>query len=113
VLDLLGGARHTRSPAERDLLHLLRERQIEGYETNAPVAGYEVDFLFRAAGLVVEVDGFDAHSGRAAFERDRLKAAALQALGLSVMPVTGRQVRADPDRVVGRLVAALGARRAS
>jgi very-short-patch-repair endonuclease len=107
VLDIHGGPRRTRSPAERALLRLLRERGIEGYETNATVAGYEVDFLWREAGLAVEVDGYDAHSSRVAFERDRLKVAKLKAAGVSVMPVTGRQIRDDADGVVGRLLAAL------
>jgi very-short-patch-repair endonuclease len=111
VLDLPGGPQRTRSPAEGALLRLLRERRIEGFEANAKVAGYEVDFYFADARLAVEVDGFDAHSGRVAFERDRLKAATLGAAGITVMPVTGRQVRSDPDGVVGRLVAALGASR--
>jgi very-short-patch-repair endonuclease len=78
-----------------------------GYETNARVAGFEVDFLWREAGLAVEVDGFDAHSGRVAFERDRLKVAKLKAAGIATMPVTGRQVKRDPDGVVARLLAAL------
>jgi hypothetical protein len=59
------------------------------------------------ARLVVEVDGYDAHSGRASFERDRLKHATLNAGGLTVMPVTGRQVDQDPVGVVERLLRAL------
>jgi very-short-patch-repair endonuclease len=108
VLDLPGGPRRTRSPAERALLRLFRERGITEYETNVKVGGYEVDFLFRDAHLAIEVDGYDAHSGRVAFERDRLKAATLKAQGISTMPITGRQIRQDPDGVVGRLLAALG-----
>jgi len=108
VLDLPGGPRRTRSPAERELLRLLRRNAIEGYETNARVQGYEVDFLWREQSLILEVDGWDGHSGRTAFERDRLKAARLQAAGLRVMPVTGRQIREDADGVVRRLRAALG-----
>jgi len=107
VLDLPGGARRTRSPGERALLRLLRERGVEGYETNAEVAGFEVDFLWRDMSLAIEVDGWDAHSGKVAFERDRLKVAKLKAAGVSVMPVTGRQVRRDPDGVVERLTRAL------
>ncbi len=53
------------------------------------------------------VDGYDAHSGRVAFERDRLKVAKLTAAGLRVMQVTGRQVRGDPGGVTVRLRAAL------
>jgi very-short-patch-repair endonuclease len=54
------------------------------------------------------VDGYDGHSGRVAFERDRLKAATLNAHGITVMPVTGRQVRGDPRGVIARLRAAIG-----
>jgi very-short-patch-repair endonuclease len=110
VLDTPGGPRRTRSPAERLMLRLMRARGIEGYEVNERVHGHEVDFLWRGAGLVVEVDGYDAHRGRVAFERDRLKWATLEAKGLSIMPVTGRQIRRDPDGVIDRLLGALRAR---
>jgi very-short-patch-repair endonuclease len=102
VLELPGGPRRTRSPAERELLGLLRRANVTGYETNARIHGFEVDFLWRKQRLVVEVDGFDGHCGRVAFERDRLKAATLIARGLRVMHVTGRQVRRDPDGVLAR-----------
>jgi very-short-patch-repair endonuclease len=69
--------------------------------------GYEVDFLWRAEGLAVEINGYDAHSGRVAFERDHLKAATLGAHGIRIMPVTGRQIRDDPTGVVRRLLRAL------
>jgi very-short-patch-repair endonuclease len=103
VLDLPGGPRRTRSPAERELLSLLRRDGVSGYETNARVAGYEVDFLWADVRLVVEADGYDAHSGRVAFERDRLKQATLTAHGLAVMRVTGRQIRDDPHAVLDRI----------
>lgn len=107
VLDLPGGPQRTRSPGERAMLRLLRERGIEGFETNARIHGYEVDFLWRAQCLAVEVDGWDAHSSRKAFEDDRLKAAHLHAHGIPVMRVTGRQIGRDPDGVTSRLLAAL------
>jgi very-short-patch-repair endonuclease len=103
VLDLPGGPRRTRSPAERRMLRLLRCAGVTGYETNARIHGYEVDLLWRAENLVVEIDGWDAHSGRVAFERDHLKMATLSANGLAVMPVTGRQIRDDPTGVLNRL----------
>jgi very-short-patch-repair endonuclease len=104
ILELPGGPRRTRSAAERELLTLLRRSGIESYETNARVGDYEVDFLWREAKLVVEVDGYDGHSGRVAFERDRLKAATLTASGLRVLPITGRQIRRDPRGVLGRIL---------
>jgi very-short-patch-repair endonuclease len=107
ILDLPGGPQRTRSPAERAMLRLLRARGITGFECNARIHGYEVDVLWRAQDLAIEIDGYDAHSGRMAFERDRLKLATLNARGVRVMPVTGRQIRRDPDGVAQRLLAAL------
>ena len=108
VLGLPGGPQRTRSPAERALLRLLRDHGVRGFECNARICGYEVDFLWRERRFVVEVDGYDAHSGRSAFERDRLKLATLQAHGVRVMPLTGRQVERDPHGVLSRVLAALG-----
>ncbi len=107
VLDIPGGPRRTRSSGEIAFLRLLREHGIEGFEVNGTIEGYEVDFLWRDKKFVVEVDGYEGHSGRTAFERDRLKVATLRANGISVIPVTGRQIRLDEDGVVRRLLAAL------
>jgi len=107
VLDLPGGPRRTRSPAERTMLNLLRRTGITGFEMNARIHGYEVDLLWRDARLAVEVDGWDGHSARVAFERDRLKVATLAAHGVSVIPVTGRQLREDPTGVIDRMQRAL------
>jgi very-short-patch-repair endonuclease len=111
VLDLPGGPRRTRSPGERRLLRALRGRSIDGYEVNARIHGYEVDFLWRDLGFVLELDGWDGHNGRVAYERDRLKIAILEANGLTVMPVSGRRVRDDLDGVLDHLTRALQHRR--
>jgi very-short-patch-repair endonuclease len=107
ILELPGGPSRTRSPAERQMLRLLRRARISGYEANARVHGYEVDVLWRGLGFAVEIDGYDGHSGRIAFERDRLKIATLKAHGVDVMPFTPRQLRDDPEGVVARLIRAL------
>jgi very-short-patch-repair endonuclease len=113
VLDLPGGPRRTRSPAERQMLRLLRDAGIGGYEVNARIHGYEVDLLWRRERLALEIDGYEAHGGRTAFERDRLKTATLEARGLRVMPVTPRRIRDDPGGVLKRLLSALEAARRS
>jgi very-short-patch-repair endonuclease len=107
VLDLPGGPARTRSPAERRMLRLLREARLTGYGLNQRIHGFEVDVLWRELAFAVEIDGYDGHSGRLAFERDRLKVATLKAQGLDVMPITPRQLRDDPDGVLARLVRAL------
>jgi very-short-patch-repair endonuclease len=95
------------------MLKLLRAAGITGFKANTKIHGYEVDFLWRELRFVVEVDGYDGHSGRHAFERDRLKWATLQAKGVQVMPVTGRQIRREPAAVTERIRAALAVRQAA
>jgi very-short-patch-repair endonuclease len=73
VLDLPGGARMTRSKGERAFLRLLRDEKIEGYETNSKAFGPELDFVWQAERFAVEVDGWDGHSGKIAFERDKVE----------------------------------------
>jgi very-short-patch-repair endonuclease len=97
----------TRSEAEERLLSLIRSASVPSPEVNARLAEIEVDFLWRAERLVVEVDGFQYHSSRAAFERDRLRDAELQANGYRVIRVTWRQIAMQPEAMLRRIVRAL------
>ena len=97
----------TRSEAENRFLALIRKAQLPAPATNAALRGYEVDFLWRAEGLVVEIDGFAFHASSAAFERDRRRDAVLAAAGLRVMRITWRQVSAEPEALLVRLAQAL------
>ena len=99
----------TRSEAEERFLALVRAAGLPAPEVNARILGHEVDFLWRDEGLVVEVDGFQFHSTRAAFERDRQRDAELQGAGLRVLRVTWRQVVDAPYATLTNLVRALGA----
>jgi very-short-patch-repair endonuclease len=88
------GPRRTRSEAERKLLKIIRDAGLPRPETNVRIAGYEVDFLWRDHGLVVELDGWQFHGHRLAFERDREKQQGLVAAGLRVSRITWRQLDA-------------------
>ncbi len=90
----------TRSAAERRLLALVKAGGLPRPETNVKVAGHEVDMLWPAAHVVVEVDGFAFHSGRGAFERDRRRDADLQAAGHRVLRITWRRLQAEPEAVL-------------
>jgi very-short-patch-repair endonuclease len=57
--------------------------------------------------LIVEVDGYDFHKDRAAFERDRRRDQILTAAGYHVIRVTWRQLRDEPMVVIVRLAQAL------
>ncbi|MFB7513753.1 hypothetical protein [Streptomyces sp. NPDC056144] len=69
------------------------------------------DFLFREAGLAVEVEGYAFHGSRAAHERDVARFNALSACPevRRVLRFTAREVFAAPERMVGTIRAALGA----
>jgi very-short-patch-repair endonuclease len=103
VRALLGGGRRpsrTRSKPERKLRSLLTAAGIEGFETNAHIGPWEVDFYFRSLGLAVEVDAYVTHSSPWAFERDRRKTTALEDHGLTVHRVTDVQIAETPGAVV-------------
>jgi very-short-patch-repair endonuclease len=88
----------TRSELER------RARRLVGRpvpEMNVRLHGYEVDMLWRAEGLVVELDGSAYHDP----ERDTRKTNDLMAQGWTVIRFTWRQVINDPTWVVERLQA--------
>ena len=93
----------TRSEAEERFLALIRKAGLPAPETNVQLGPYEVDLLWRAERLIVEVDGFRFHSSRAAFERDRLRDAELQADGFRVIRVTWRQLADQPEAMLARL----------
>jgi very-short-patch-repair endonuclease len=75
----------TRSQAEELFLRLVRRARLEHPEVNASVGRFEVDFLWRPARLVVEVDGYAFDHSRRAFENDRRRDGELHHVGYQVM----------------------------
>jgi very-short-patch-repair endonuclease len=107
LLERADGPAFTRSEAERRFLALVRNAGLPAPRTNARVAGFEVDFLWPRARLVVELDGWRFHSSRKRFEDDRARGAALVAAGLRVLHVTWRQLAERRETVVARVAQAL------
>ena len=60
----------TRSELERRFLAIVDRHGLPRPQLNTRIAGYEVDFAWPDAGLVVETDGFAAHGTRTAFATD-------------------------------------------
>jgi very-short-patch-repair endonuclease len=100
----------TRSEAEERLLALVRTAGLPEPRVNALLHGYEVDFWWPDAGLVVEVDGYRFHSTRAAFEHDRIRDARLLAAGIEVLRVTWRRLERDRFAVIVEIATALARR---
>jgi very-short-patch-repair endonuclease len=97
----------TRSEAERRMLVMLRTGSLPTPQTNVWIAGYQVDFVWAGARVIVEIDGFAFHADRAAFERDRRRDAELQAHGYRVVRITWRQLVDDPRGVLDRIARTL------
>ena len=83
----------TRSELEQAFRDLCRETGLPLFSQNVSLHGYEVDAHWPDTDLVVELDGWEHHKTRGAFERDRAKAAALEAAGYRVLRFTWRQVK--------------------
>jgi very-short-patch-repair endonuclease len=98
----------TRSVFEDAFLELVDRKGLPRPETNQRVGPYEVDMLWRAPRLIVELDGRAFHDHASAFERDRERDATLVAAGYRVVRVTWRRLADDPDREAKRLRALLG-----
>jgi len=92
-----------RSELERRFLDLCDEAGLPRPAVNVLVAGFEVDALWPAERLVVELDGHEFHRTRAAFERDRARDAALAVAGYTVVRVTYRRLLAEPAQIAGEL----------
>jgi very-short-patch-repair endonuclease len=107
ILAVQGGPQLTRSEAESRLLELIRRARLPAPSANVRVAGHEVDFVWRTERLVVEVDGFAFHSSARAFERDRLRDAALAVAGFRVIRITWRQIADEPESTLVTLARTL------
>lgn len=88
---LLAGAHavtRTRSPLEDRFQGFCRFYDLPPHSTNVEVLDAEVDALWPAAKLIVELDSWEFHSHRAAFQRDRIRDARLLVAGYRTIRVT-------------------------
>lgn len=102
----------TRSQGERDFLRLCADHGLPKPKTNLSVAGREVDFVWRDAGLVVEIDGEAVHRTTQAFHEDRRRDRVLAAQGFLVVRVTHADLK-EPASLASEMKRLLHARRAS
>jgi very-short-patch-repair endonuclease len=92
---------------EERLLDLCQRFGLPAPEVNAGVEGYEVDFVWRTARLIVETDSWSAHGTRDAFERDRRRDADLLAADWRVLRISYARLQREPGWVAERIGSAL------
>jgi hypothetical protein len=66
---------------------------------NIWIEGFEVDACWPTAKVIVELDGWEYHRTRAAFERDRVRDATLELAAYRVRRVSWRWLRDEPEQV--------------
>jgi hypothetical protein len=96
---------YPRSPLEDRFVEFYRNHlsDLPAPLANVLILGHEVDAFWPKHRLVVEMDSWEFHGHRAAFERDRARDAAMQAAGYRVLRLTHRRLKAKPDAVATQL----------
>jgi hypothetical protein len=93
------GPTFTRSELEDRFFALCDNHGLPRPLNNTIVEGEDVDFLWRAKRLVVEVDGYGFHRSPSKFEDDRERDVMLTLAGWNVMRFTWEQVTTRPKWV--------------
>ncbi|BAS26025.1 endonuclease domain-containing protein [Limnochorda pilosa] len=96
----------SRSPFEDELARALRRAGVSGFEQNARLGPWELDFVWRREKLAVEVDGF-THLSNERRELDRRKELVLAEQGYRLLRFQNQEVRARPAACVRRIREAL------
>ena len=86
----------TRSEMEERFLALCDDHGIRRPDVNTCIEGREVDFVWRDARLVVEVDGYAYHRSPSAFEADRERDVILAVAGWQVLRFTWAKITGQP-----------------
>lgn len=105
------GTSFTRSGLERRFLRMVMATGLSRPSMNFNVAGYELDAYWADERLGVELDVFETHGSRAAFERDRVRDEDLALAGTLVIRVTGARLDREPEEVMARVSTLLARRR--
>lgn len=96
-------AETVRSPLEERFLRFCHERGIPTPATNAHVLDHEVDCLWPAARLIAELDSWEFHAHRHAFERDRARDPKFLLAGYRTIRVTSRRLDTEADELAAEI----------
>jgi len=103
ALELYRPPPFTRSGLEIRFLELVAEAGLPRPATGFNELGHELDVYWPEQGLVVELDIYETHGTRGAFERDRLRQEDLLLEGIRMTRVTGPRLAREPERVMRRV----------
>jgi hypothetical protein len=90
----------TRSGLEKRFLELVMQAGLPQPRTNYVEHGFELDCYWPEFRFAVELDVFETHGTRAAFERDRKRQEDLLLAGIGITRVTGPRLEKEPEEVI-------------
>lgn len=97
----------TRSQLEKRFLELCLAAGLPRPRMNYVEHGFELDCYWPEYRFAVELDVFETHGTRAAFERDRKRQEDLLLAGITMTRVTGPRLEREPDQVIERVACLL------
>jgi hypothetical protein len=100
----------SRSDLEREFLALVLESGLPRPSTNYVERGFELDVYWPEHRFAVELDVFETHGTREAFERDRLRQEELLLAGVELIRVTGPRLEREPTLVIEHVARLLNQR---
>ncbi|HVO53435.1 MAG TPA: hypothetical protein VMT37_03385 [Solirubrobacterales bacterium] len=112
ALDIYRAPAFSRARSERLFLAMVTDAGLPRPSINTWVDKFEIDAYWEAERFAVEVDGWEAHRTRRAFEDDHLRWEEMKLAGIEVVPISARRVEQHPAEVGRHLRTLLERRRA-
>ncbi|MGN6253893.1 MAG: type IV toxin-antitoxin system AbiEi family antitoxin domain-containing protein [Solirubrobacterales bacterium] len=100
-----------RARSELLFLDALEKEHLPLPKINCWVEKWEIDAYWEAERFAVEVDGWESHGSREAFERDRLRQEEMKLAGIDCIRISARRIEMEPERVAQNLRVFLSRRR--
>jgi very-short-patch-repair endonuclease len=100
-----------RARSERLFRRLVRQAGLRLPVLNTWVDRFEIDAYWEEERFAVEIDGWEAHRSRRAFENDRLRQEEMKLAGIDVIRISARRIETEPAAVGQRLALLLTQRR--
>jgi very-short-patch-repair endonuclease len=101
----------SRSPFEDHFRPWRKRYNVPEPQYNVPIGPYEADIYYVVERVIVELDGWDFHRTKAAFENDRERDAYMLARGIVTVRITRARFEHAPAREAARLIQILNSRR--
>ena len=101
----------TRSRLERRFRDLVRRAGLPPPSMNFHEGEYQLDAYWQPERFAVELDVYETHGSRAAFESDRRRQEDLKLIDVEMIRITGPRLKSEPQQVIQRLEKLLAQRR--